>query len=435
MKQLFVYFYALIFSTIAIAQNGWKWPEDEAQKSKAIEQEAFYKVLIAQSKLEEAMQPLNWLYTNNPQLNPSIYINGVKNLNNIVKAGVDAERKERLQDSILWMYDMRIQHFDDDASTMDRKAYEAFKMYYNKPAKYPMLADLYATAYEMNGPEISYFNLNPYMMLATNFYKTDVKQMSAEKVLDIHTLISDIIDQQRKAGGNEERLKKEQDKVDGFLGSIGDVLNCNFIETKLVPKFREDPADLTTAKKIFSYSVRAKCTDQPYFLEASVTVYESQPTYELAKVLGGKYLAGDEYEKAMEYHTKALELTEVDEEKGESTLALAIASSKLGKKVLARKYAYESLSFAPNDPRAYNLIGNLYFTSFNECQGGESKVIDRGVYLAAYKMYERAGNKAQMQASKEQFPSIEEIFNENFEEGQKITVACWINETVTIARR
>jgi len=435
MKQLFVYFYALIFSTISVAQNVWNWPEDEVQKTKAVEQEAFYKVLIAQSNFEEAMQPLNWLYTNNPELNPSIYINGVKNLNNIMKAGVDAERKDRLQDSILWMFDMRIQHFEDDASTMDRKAYEAFKMYYNKPAKYPMLADLYAKAYEMNGPEISYFNLNPYMMLATNFYKVDVEQMSAEKVLDIHTLISDIIDQQRKAGGNEERLKKEQDKVDGFLGSIGDVLNCNFIETKLVPKFREDPSDLSTAKKIFSYSVRAKCTDQPYFLEASETVYVSQPTYELAKVLGGKYLANEEYDKAMEYHTRALELTTADEEKAESTLALAIASSKLGKKVLARKYAYESLSLVPKDPRAYNLIGNLYFTSFNECQGGESKVIDRGVYLAAHKMYERAGNKAQMQASKEQFPSIEEIFNENYEEGQTITVACWINETVKIARR
>lgn len=435
MKQLIVYFYALIFSTLASAQNGWNWPDDEAQKTKAVEQEAFYKVLIAQSKLNEAMQPLNWLYTNNPGLNPSIYINGVKNLNNIIKAGVEPERKERLQDSILWMYDMRIENFDSDASTMDRKAFEAFKMHYTKKEKYAMLADLYAKAYEMNGPEISYFNLNPYMMLASRFYKTNPAQMPAEKVLDIHTLISDVIDQQRKAGGNIERLDKEQAKVDGFLGSIGDVLNCDFIETKLVPKFRENPSDISAAKKIFSYSVRAKCTDQPYFLEASETVYVSQPTYELAKVLGNKYLGSEEYDKAMEYHTKALELTEQDEEKAESTLGLAIASSKLGKKTMSRKYAYESLSHRPGNPAAYNLIGNLYFTSFNECQAGESKVIDRGVFLAAYKMYERAGNRAQMQASKEQFPSIEEIFNENYEEGQTVTVACWINETVTLSRR
>lgn len=435
MKQVFVYFCSLCFSIVATAQNGWNWPEDEALKNKAVEQEAFYKVLIAEGKLNEAMTPLNWLFTNNPNLNPAIYINGVKNLNNIIKAGVDDERKLRLQDSILWMYDMRLEHFENDASTMDRKAFEAFKMYYNKPAKYPMLSELYASAYEMNGPDISYFNLNTYMMLATNFYKTNPQQMPAEKVLDVHTLISETIDQQRKAGGNKERLKKEQDKVDGFLGSIGDILNCDFIEGKLVPNFRENPSDITTAKKIFSYSVRAKCTNEPYFLEASETVYASQPTYELAKVLGNKYIGTEGYEKAIEYHQKAMELAESEDEKAETALGLALASSKLGKKVLARKHAYESLSFKPGNPAAYNLIGNLYFTSFNQCQGGESKVIDRGVFIAAYDMYQKAGNKAQMQASKEQFPSIEEIFNESYEEGQKITVGCWINETVTIARR
>ncbi len=435
MKQVFVFVYALIFSTLTFAQNGWTWPEDETLKNSAVEKEAYYKVLMAQSKWEEAVQPLNWLYTNNPQLNPSIYINGIKTMGNIIKAGVDAERKVRLQDSILWMYDMRLEHFENDASTMDRKVYEAFRMYYNKSNKYPLLADLYAKAYELNGPDISYFNLNPYMMLATNFYKVNPEKMPAEKVLDIHTLISDIIDQKRKAGGNVERLDKEQAKVDGFLGSIGDVLNCDFIEGQLVPKFREDPSDMSTAKKIFSYSVRAKCTDQHYFLEASETVYDEQPTYELAKVLGSKYLSSGEFEKSMLYHSKALEMSTENEQKSDALIGLAITSSKLGRKIIARKHAYEALSFVPNNTAAYNLIGNLYFTSFNECQAGESRVIDRSVYLAAYKMYERAGNTAQMQASKEQFPSIEEIFNENYEEGQTITIGCWINETVTIQRR
>ena len=41
----------------------------------------------------------------------------------------------------------------------------------------------------------------------------------------------------------------------------------------------------------------------------------------------------------------------------------------------------------------------------------------------------------QMKAAKEQFPSIEEIFNEGMEEGKSITVGCWINESVTLQRR
>ncbi len=434
-KNFFIYLFCALSALTSISQPGWNWPEDENMKSQALEKQAFYKVLMAQSKYAEAMEPLNWLYDNNPNLNQSIYIDGVKCLGEVSKTAEDDSRKAQLQDSILWMYDMRIEHFENDAATMDRKAYEAFKMYYRTPSKYPLLAELYAKAYELNGPEISHFNLNPYMMLATNYYKVNPEAMPPSKVLDIHTQISDIIDSQKKNGGSMERLNKEQAKVDGFLGSIGDILNCEFIETNLVPKFRENPSDISTAKKIFTYSVKGKCTDQPYFLEASETVFKSQPTFELAKAMGNKYLGSSEFDKALQYHGEAFELAGTEEDKAEALLGQAIASSKLGKKSTARKFAYESLSAKPNNPDVYNLIGNMYFTSFTECQGGESKVIDRGVFLAAYKMYERAGNTAQMQACKEQFPSIEEIFSETYEEGETITVGCWINETVTLQRR
>lgn len=97
--------------------------------------------------------------------------------------------------------------------------------------------------------------------------------------------------------------------------------------------------------------------------------------------------------------------------------------------------AYEALSVNPDAREAYNLIGNLYFSSFEECKGGESKVKDRAIFIVAYKMYEKAGNTEQMAASKEQFPSIEEIFSEGFNEKEKITVDCWINESAVLQRR
>ncbi|MEM9339493.1 MAG: tetratricopeptide repeat protein [Bacteroidota bacterium] len=435
MKKLTFYTYAILVSFVSFSQAGWNWPEDEGLKGKAIEKQAYYKVLMAQNEYDDALKPLNWLYTNNPNLNQSIYIDGVKCLSNVAKEEKDAQRKTRLQDSVLWMFDQRLEYFDNDASTMDRKAYEAFKLYYRTPAKYPLLADLFEKAYEMNGEDVSYFNLNPYMMLATNYYKSDPSAMPAEKVLDIHTKISDIIEAQKNAGGNSTRLEKEQAKVDGFLGSVGDILNCEFIESKLVPKFREDRSDISTAKKIFTYSVKGKCTDKPYFMEASETVFEAQPSFKLANVMASRYVKNKEYAKAVNYYSEAAKLAQTNEEKAEAYLGQASTSLKLGNKSKARSLAYESLSAKPGNPDAYNLIGNLYFSSFKQCQGGESKVLDRGVFIAAYEMYQKAGNTSQMNASKEQFPSIEEIFNESYEEGETINVGCWINETVALQRR
>jgi hypothetical protein len=93
------------------------------------------------------------------------------------------------------------------------------------------------------------------------------------------------------------------------------------------------------------------------------------------------------------------------------------------------------LAFYPSYTDAYKLIGDLYMTSFDDCKGGQSKVLDRGVFIAAYDMYQKSGNGEAMSAAKAQFPSIAEIFSENYEEGQVIKVDCWINQSVKIERR
>lgn len=426
---------SLLLSFGAFAQPGWNWPEDPEMESMAKEKQAYYKLLIAQSKHKEAMAPLNWLYANNPNLNQSIYIQGVDCLDAMLKTEKDESRKAVLQDSILWMFDKRIEHFENDASAMDRKAYKAFQMFYKKPSKFSYLAELYEQAYEMNGPEISPFNLNTYMLLAKNYHKSNPSEMPAEKVLSIHTQISDIIDEKKKNGESAERLDKEQSKTDAWLSSIKGILTCDFIEENLVPRFRENPDDIGNAKKIFKYSVQAKCTDKAYWLEASETVFKSQPSLSLAMALGGKYTASGDLAKGMEYYEEAANMAASSDEKHDALMGQASAASKMGQKTKARSLAYEALSAKPGSSRAYNLIGNLYFTSFDICKGEKSQVLDRGVFLAAYEMYEKAGNSSQMTACKEQFPSISDIFNESYEEGQTITVGCWINQSVKVSRR
>ena len=419
---------------MALAQSGWNWPEDEGKNAIAKEKQAHYKLLMAKSEFSQALQDLNWLYSNTPDLNPSIYIDGEDCIDDMIK-NVEASRKNRLQDSILWMFDQRMINFDNDASTMDRKAYKAFQMFYKTPSKYKILSELYSKAYEMNGPEISNFNLNTYMLLAKNYHKTKPEEMTAVMVLDIHSLITDIIEQKRQNGESAARLDKEQDKTDAWLESIPGILNCTFIEEKLVPKFQADPADLNTAKKIFKYSVKAKCTDQPYFLEASEPVFKEQPSFALASAIGNKYLVKGELAKGIQFHEEAQKIATTNDERYDALMGQANGASKLGNKTRARKLAYEALSEKPGGSEAYNLIGNLYFTSFDDCKEEKSQVQDRAMFIAAYEMYEKAGNSSQMEAAKAQFPSIENIFSEGKEEGSKVTIGCWMNVTVSLKRR
>ncbi|MEM9328792.1 MAG: hypothetical protein AAGA85_24215 [Bacteroidota bacterium] len=432
---------SLFFSILSIvllpatAQNNWNWPEDEELADQAKEKQAYYRIQMQLEDQNATFQTLTWLYNNNPELNPGIYIDGVKTIQAILKIEEDKARITQLEDSVMWMFDQRIKYFGKEAEVMDRKAYEAFKMFYRRPAKYPLLKELYAKAYELNSNDLSRFNFIPWMTLAKFYFERKPAEMTAEEVLDIHAKISSAIEFQMANGGNAGKLKKDQDKADAFLSSLDGVLSCDFIANNLVPKMKADPSDLNNAKKIFSYSLQAKCSNESWFLEAAELVYDSDPSFNLAKALGDKYIGSKEYSKSLEFYEKAAELAQSEEDQFELLLSRANIQSKMGNKMSARSLAREASSMFPKESEPYNIIGNLYYSSFNDCKGGESKVIDRAVFIAAYEMYRRAGNLPQMEACKEQFPSIEEIFNENYEEGQEVTLGCWINTAVPLQRR
>jgi len=84
---------------------------------------------------------------------------------------------------------------------------------------------------------------------------------------------------------------------------------------------------------------------------------------------------------------------------------------------------------------AWNLIGNLYMQSSAECRGGQSRVKDQSIFIAAHDAFRRGGDNSGMANARARFPSKEELFTEGFQVGETINTGCWIGETVTLATR
>ena len=263
-------------------------------------------------------------------------------------------------------------------------------------------------------------------------YKLTGGAITDEEVFEKYTVITDIIIEQKATGGNADRLDKISEYVDKLLTATVDV-DCAFIVEKLGPKFR-DTKDPKLAKKIFALMIQQKCTSDPLAMEVAELVIVEAPDYGIAKFIAQKAAADGDTEKAQKYFEQAIDLTDDNSKKSEIYLSLARIQSTSGKSV-ARSSARRALAFDPSNREAYVFIGDLYMNSYKECQAGESRVKDRGVFLAAYEMYQKGGDSERMASAKAQFPSIEEIFNENLEEGQSLTVGCWINETVKLERR
>ena len=163
-------------------------------------------------------------------------------------------------------------------------------------------------------------------------------------------------------------------------------------------------------------------------------MFTNEKDFAIAKFIAGRELSSKNYEASLEYYDGALLSTDDTKQKSEIYLNKAQLYALVGNKIKSRDNARMSIS-SENNSEAYKLIGNLYMASYEECKGGKSRVNDRLVFIAAYNMFKRAGLNIKAAQAKAQFPSMEEIFNENLEVGESLNTGCWINEKVTLSKR
>lgn len=419
----------LFICNMAVAQ--WNWPEDRA---KAEENNALYTDNFKQGNYRKAADYLSWLLVNAPNLNKSIYINGVKIYDGLASNEADQAKKIVYQDSTLLLYDLRIKYFGEEASVLDRKAFNAYKYYSNDPKRYKDLFTLFQSTFELNGKEVMDNNLLPYMDMVRR-YKISGNPISDEEVLAIYDEIISIatykIEVVKK---NIETLKVVVDQVNSMLPTIVDV-DCNFIENNMGPKLKAEPDNLKLAKNIMRLALAGKCTDGEVFLNAAIVVQKFEPDYGLAKLIGQTYAGRKNFDLATTYLTQSVELTDDNTKKADSYYSLAVIQANLDKKVSARDYARKAVAADPTRKDAYKVIGNLYFNSFDDCKRGENPVHDKAIFIAAYEMFQAAGDSEGMRRAQAQFPTMEEIFTWNLQVGEQYRVECWVNETVTIQKK
>ncbi len=411
---------------VASAQcNDWNWPEDRA---KAEEMNVLYTDALRNSNFEAAKKPHQWILQNAPNLNTAIYINGEKIYKGLMESTTDEAMQQNYFDSLILMYTMRVKYCGEEDQVIVREAYETYKQNARKVSELPKMLELFDRAQELKGNEMDYYVILPYMGTVVNNAKY-VKNLTEEQILERYDKIMEIIDFNIAQGKNLERWTDYKSKVEGMLVSVVNI-DCDFVRNNYGPKFNDNPTDLKLAKKIFVFMLNGKCTDDPLWLQAGEVIQNAEPEFGIAKNLALKF-KGNDNEKAEKYFNQAISLTEDPGNKADMYIQLGTLRSGAS----AREYYRKALAADPTKREAYSAIGYLYYQSFESCAGKQDIVKDRAVFLAAYDMFEKAGNSKMMESAKEQFPSKEEIFTYNYTAGQTMSVNCWIGESTVIRTR
>lgn len=412
------------------AQEGWNWPADPEMEAKGRELNAQYTDYKRAEDYLKAKAGLHWLLTNIPELNESIYINGVEIYDGAAKMTTDPAEKRVYQDSVLTIYDLRNEIYDNEAKWIANKAYYAYQFYRGDKTKVGVAADLFERVIEVNGT-LAYQLVPAYFDAVYRNFAYN-KAYTSEEVLGKFEKLNAMLDEEEGSGTD---VSSQRGTLEQLLVAM-EIIDCDFIGRVLGPKLEADPGNMKMAQQIFQYSVQYKCLNTPTFNLALEVIDTNDPTFTTSQVRGMRYMQNSEYAKAGELFEKALTLATTDEQRAEIHWDMAKVHANLGRKGQARSSALKAAELNSERTKdAYNFIGGLIMSSANECRGGQSRVKDYSIFIAAYDAYARGGDSSGMANAKARFPSKEELFTEGFQVGETINTGCWVGQTVTLATR
>jgi tetratricopeptide (TPR) repeat protein len=373
-----------------------------------------------------------------PASSKNIYLYGVRIYRELINKENNPSRQQELIDTLLLIYDRRIENFGQEGMVLGRKGLDLLKYRQNNIEQ---AHDCLERSVKLSKKNSEDAVLVTYMQTTVVLFKTD--KLSAQNVIDNYLEIADILDAKIKSGGSDK------DQATAALGNVDVIFsesgagNCEDLINIFTSKFEQSPNDLDLLKKITTLLAKRNCEDSDLFAHTSENLYELEPSAGAAYNLSKLFIKREDYEKAVLYLNKAIELVENDEEKATYFYQLALIEfTQLEQYSKAREHALQAADLKPNWGDPYILIGNLYASSSKSC--GENEFEQAAVFWAAVDKYVKAKSVDESKTEEanelinrymQYFPNVEDAFFYGFQEGQDYTVGCWINEKTKVRTR
>jgi tetratricopeptide (TPR) repeat protein len=364
-------------------------------------------------------------------LNESLYINGVNIYNGAAQATTDDATKRVYQDSVMQIFELRKEKFNNESKWIENKAYYGYQYYKGDKNKLADALKVYDRVVEVNGT-FNTINLVAYYFDLVYRHNAYNKAFTKEQLLERYEKLNALLAEAEAEGKDISTPKSTLEQLVVAM----ELIDCDFIEKTLGPKLDADPSNILLAQQVFKYSYQYKCMQSPYFMKALEAIDSDSPTFATSQVRGLRYIQARDYDKALPVLEKALTLAENDTQKAEIQYDLAKVYAQMGRKSTARAAALEAAKLDSGKASdSWSLIASLYMTSFNDCKKGVSRTDDQAIYIAAYNAYQRAGDSKGMAEARSRFPSKEELFTESKQVGETVSLGCWIGESVVLATR
>jgi len=382
--------------------------------------------------IDEAIKPWREVFLNCPLASQNTYIDGVAIVEYMIEKEKDPEKKEKLIDTLMMVYDQRIRAFGREGFVLGRKGVNLIN---HRPNANEELFSIFRQSVNGSGNESEAPVIAQYFRYAERLVRNET--ITKDEFFEIYEQIVRIIDY-NVSQGNQQQISVWENIRSFIEQTLEPYATCDDLVNIFSRKLDETPEDLDLLYKIINLFDRRGCTDAPLYLSATLKAYELDPSPESAYAIGRMYFRNRKYAESIDF-LKEAEKLESPADRADGMLLLANSYRETGNKVRAREAALKSIQARPNDGNPYILIGDLYAASTEQC--GDNELTTNAVYWVAVDKYiearridssvaDEATNRINIYTK--HFPSAETIFFHGYGEGDPFEVECWINEKTVV---
>ena len=400
---------------------------------------SLYREYARQKLYKDALPFWKMAFKECPKATKNIYIDGVK----IYKYYIDKEKDENVKssliDTLMLIYDQRIEYFNDRCNVRGRQGVDLLRFRRYEDIEYIEQAYNYL----MESMDLCK-NKTSDAVLATlisaSISLCHYEKILGEQVLKDYLRSIDILNNKlKKDSGNIAIKKLKEDLTENFTSKP--VCGCEVLIPVFSKRLEKNPQDIENLKTITTVMKKSNCTDSDLFFKASKSLHESLPSAESAENIAVMAFIKDKYYEAIKYYNQAIRLENDSLKKAVYYLGLAKSNYKLKNPQRAKNYALKAINLNKKWGEPYLLIGQLYAESKDDLATAEECLPKAAYWVAVDKFIEakKIDPNVESEANKlistysVYFPSIEDAFFCGINEGDTYKIGSWINET-TVAR-
>lgn len=429
-KQLFTI--ALVF--LSMASFGQKYGATPEDSISCLENSSLYKEFYKQKNYKDARGPWNKAVRLCPKSSKNLYIKGASMYKNFIAAEKDAKKKLLLVDTLMWIYDQRIENYGQKGNVLGRKGVDLAR--YDK-SKTKEAYDMLAESFALEGNKSQRAAITTYYQLAEELVKD--KKMETTVLFELFPKLQSVVVYNTQ-NAKDEATKSKWIQVAAILEQIfSKYAGCPELLKIYTPKYEANPRDTNVLVQIIAFFEKSDCTSEELFLKASMSLDEVKPSSISKFGIGRSLLKKERFSEAIGYFKEAAELANTNEGKINSYKYIALTQLSLKQYASAKSYALKMIALNPKSADAYMILGDAYL--YGSRTVGENPCEQAGGYWAAPSKYAKAialdselASKAnkKIASCKAQWPKKADCFFYNIVDGQSYHVGGWINEDVTV---